>query len=115
MIMFLPAINVDFPSNAFLVINKILLVATFDIPYFNMATVSKIVPLPVDDSILDAPDQSNLKSQLAVLGNSSQFMSNNLGSVFVMILMTSIALLITLLLEPFNRFHYLGKAGSWLK
>ena len=72
MIMFLPAINVDFPSNAFLVINKILLVATFDIPYFNMATVSKIFPLPVDDSILDAPDQSNLKSQLAVLGNSSQ-------------------------------------------
>ena len=56
MIMFLPAINVNFPPNAFLVINKILLVASFDIPYINMQTVSAIFPLPDDDSILDAPD-----------------------------------------------------------
>jgi hypothetical protein len=111
MIMFLPAINVDFPSNAFLVINKILLVATFDIPYLNMETIQKIFPLPVDDSILDAPDQTNLRSQLEVLGNSSQFMSNNLGSVFVMILLTSIALAVTLFLEPFKRFHYPRLAG----
>jgi len=35
----LPAINVAFPSNTFLVIKKILMVATFDIPYVTMESV----------------------------------------------------------------------------
>ena len=51
-IIHLPAINVSFPSNAFLIIEKILLVATFDIPYFNMSTLKSIFPLPIEDDIL---------------------------------------------------------------
>jgi len=32
----LPALNVKFPANAFLVVEDILVVATFDVPYINM-------------------------------------------------------------------------------
>ena len=43
-------------------------------------------------------------------------MSNNLGSVFVMILLTTIALLLILVLEIFSkRVPCMEKAGSWLK
>jgi len=48
----LPSINVAFPSNTFLVINKILMVATFDIPYVNMETVDSVFPIPEQDEIL---------------------------------------------------------------
>ena len=51
-IIHLPAINANFPSNAFLVVNKILLVATFDIPYVTMESVPRIFPLPTNDVIL---------------------------------------------------------------
>ena len=46
-ILHLPAINVNFPSNAFVVIEKILVVATFDIPYVEMKSVKSSFPLPI--------------------------------------------------------------------
>jgi hypothetical protein len=98
-IMNLPAINVDFPSNAFSVISKIMAVATFDIPKFNMETVSKVFTLPDNDSILDDPDEVNLKNSFELLGYSSAYMSNNLGSVFVIILVTSFLLSLSAILE----------------
>jgi hypothetical protein len=98
-IMNLPAINVDFPSNAFSVISKIMSVATFDIPKFNMETVSKVFTLPDNDSILDEPDEVNLKNSFELLGYSSAYMSNNLGSVFVIILVTSFLLSLSVILE----------------
>lgn len=52
----LPALNVAFPSNTFLVINKILMVANFDIPYFAMSTIPQAFPLPEEDSILGDED-----------------------------------------------------------
>lgn len=55
-IIHLPAINVDFPANAFLIINKILMVATFDIPYLNMETVGMVFILPDEEGILTEDD-----------------------------------------------------------
>ena len=50
-IIHLPAINVAFPKNSFLVINKILMVATFDIPYVEMGKMPKIFPVPTEDEV----------------------------------------------------------------
>ena len=55
-IIHLPAINVDFPSNAFVVIDSIIKVATFDIPYLEMATIPQVFPIPENDTILDLDD-----------------------------------------------------------
>jgi hypothetical protein len=51
----LPAVNVGFPSNAFILIEKVLMVATFDIPYVSMETVGPAFPLPdnEEDEILN--------------------------------------------------------------
>lgn len=51
-IIHLPALNVAFPANAFLIIEKILLVATFDIPYLSMETIGMVFKLPEEDGIL---------------------------------------------------------------
>ena len=55
-ILHIPTLNIQFPSNAFMVIQKILIVATFDIPYLNLATISAVYKLPVDDAILVEQD-----------------------------------------------------------
>ena len=52
-----PAINLAFPENAMMVVQEILKIATFDIPYFDTASISEpvvgpaFIP-PVDDRIL---------------------------------------------------------------
>jgi hypothetical protein len=51
-IIHLPTLNVAFPANAFLIIEKILLVATFDIPYLSMETIGMVFKLPEEDGIL---------------------------------------------------------------
>ena len=55
-IIHLPALNVAFPANAFLIIDKILMVATFDIPYVEMSSVGSVFTLPDDDAILTDED-----------------------------------------------------------
>jgi hypothetical protein len=67
-----------------------------------MGTVKKIFRLPEDDSIFDQPGQENIKANFEQLGYSSKYMSNNLGSIFVIVLVTSFLLLVILMLEPFK-------------
>jgi hypothetical protein len=71
-IIHLPCLNVEFPQSAFEVIKKILMVATFDIPYLNMETVKKVYKLPEEDSIFDHPDQNNIRSNFEQLGYASK-------------------------------------------
>lgn len=64
-IIHLPAVNVNFPSNAFIVIEKIIMVATFDIPYINMESIGSVYTLPdSEDGILTEESQKNIKSSL---------------------------------------------------
>ena len=90
----LPALNVAFPSNTFLVVNKILMVATFDIPYVTMETIPQVFNLPVEDDILGQDDLQNMKASLGELGYGSAYISNNLGSVYVIIFVTACALIL---------------------
>jgi len=64
-IIHLPAVNVNFPSNAFIVIEKIIMVATFDIPYVSMESIGSVYTLPdSEDEILTEESQKNIKSSL---------------------------------------------------
>jgi len=74
-------------------------VVTFDIPKLNMETVKKVFTLPENDSILDDPDEVNIKTSFELLGYASIYMSNNLGSVFVIILATTLVLFFSAILE----------------
>ena len=44
-LIYLPAMNVAFPSNAFLVIDKISMVASFDIPYVSLGEIPRYFPV----------------------------------------------------------------------
>jgi uncharacterized membrane protein YjjB (DUF3815 family) len=55
-IIHLPALNVQIPGNAMMFIEKLLMIALFDIPYFNMETVGFVFKLPDDDGILNNDD-----------------------------------------------------------
>ena len=92
--------NVDMPAPVFLVISKIIMVATFDLPYVSMKSIPKVYQLPNDEEILpDAPE--NLKNSLDLLGYSSAQISSSLGSGFLVILCTIIGLLLILATLPF--------------
>jgi hypothetical protein len=111
----LPAVNVNFPPNAFLVINKILMVATFDIPYVSMESLPTAFPLPTDDEILPEENQQNVKSSLDELGYGSAYTSNNLGSMYVISFFTAIGLLTALVLDLFSRFTLASKLSAKIK
>ena len=54
--MHLPAINVDIPAPVFLLVSKIITIATFDLPSITMEKLPKVYKLPIDEEILpDAP------------------------------------------------------------
>lgn len=52
-IIHLPAINSAFPQNAFLVINKVIVVATFDIPYVTLESLPEYFPVNEVDILND--------------------------------------------------------------
>ena len=109
-IIHLPAINVEFPSNAMVVVKKILLVATFDIPYVTMESLPKVFPLPTDDDILIRDDQQNIKASFDELGYGSAYSSNNLGSVYILALIIGFGLILSVLLSCCTRFTF----ARWL-
>lgn len=65
-----------------------------------METVKKYFKLPEKDSIFDEPDQENIKKNFEELGYASQFMSKNLGSIFVIVIFTKLLLILIFLVEP---------------
>lgn len=42
----IPAMNIDMPAPVFMVVSKIVMVATFDIPYLTMEKLPKVYPIP---------------------------------------------------------------------
>jgi hypothetical protein len=79
-----------------------------------MGTVKKIFKLPEDDSIFDRPDQQNIKANFAQLGYSSKYMSNNLGSIFVIILVVNLLLLLIYMLDS-CKCPFAQKVNNMLK
>jgi len=90
-IIYLPLLAISFPANALIIVNEILQVATFDFPYINMEEMfGKDLWVAGDDvSILtDLPDNELLTSGMGSLGFKSRMLSENLGSVFIIMLLS---------------------------
>jgi len=100
----LPAFNVNFPANALSVTSKILVVATFDIPYVNMDVLMfGAFEVEPDDGIftdLDPKDGNvaQLTESFGQLSYGSRYMHRNLGSVFVIFIVSIIVLAVIFLL-----------------
>ena len=102
-----PLINLMFPGNVMSVVSAIISVATFEIPFVDIDTLSQplfgpIFEPPFDDAILtDYPEGSeNFIAQMGELGFESSYLTVNLDSVFLLIFLTSIGLIISTLLMP---------------
>ena len=101
-----------------IIVNEILQVATFDFPYINMEEMfGKDLWVAGDDvSILtDLPDNELLTSGMGSLGFESRMLSKNLGSVFIIMLL-SFALLGVIgfieLLSKSGAFETFTKPGN---
>jgi hypothetical protein len=68
-----------------MIIDKILIVACFDIPYLNMEDIYGDLWEAGDDVSIfnDLPDNELVTSGMNALGFSSRMLSANLGSVFI--------------------------------
>lgn len=114
-IIHLPAINSAFPQNAFLVIGKIIIVATFDIPFVTLESIPEYFPLPDDDDILNKEDQQNIKASLNELGYESAYTSTNLGSMYLIILICGAGLIIQWVASYYTYFPCGFKTSRYLK
>ena len=60
LLMHLPTLNLSFPEVAFVVVEKLLLVFTFDIPNVDFRLFGENVQPPVDDKILTDIDDARI-------------------------------------------------------
>jgi len=97
----LPVFNVQFPAISFLVVEQIVSVATFDIPYVEVDSIFGEESLPSDDQIFeDSTGRENLVEALDILGYNSRFLSRVMGSVYIIMLITIVALALIVVLIP---------------
>ena len=116
--------NVAFPANANLVTTNIINVATFDIPFVEVDfLLSPFGKLSSEDTSIDPTEEgtTELRDALNELGYSSHYMGRIMGSVYIIIMLTTLALILMLCLAPIkskvNRassmYNYLRKALLW--
>jgi hypothetical protein len=110
------------------VIDKILIVANFDIPYLNMQDIfGDLWDFGEDDSVLnDLKNNELVVGGFDAMGFSSRILSVNLGSVFIFMTLSFWLLLLIGVIEFFSQklIHYMpclqeGRKGhkihAWLK
>ena len=96
-----PTLDTEIPGESMIIIGAILKVATFDIPYADVDTLfggNKNFPKGSDS--IAAMNSPNLEQSLSDLGYESRHMSDNMGSVFLIILLTTAALILLLVWYP---------------
>ena len=104
-IIYLPLLAVQFPANALIVIDKILIVANFDIPYLNMQDIfGDLWDYGEDDSVFDdLTDNDLVTAGFAAMSFSSRIISVNLGSVFIFMTLSFWLLALIGMLEFLSR------------
>lgn len=90
-------------------------IATFDIPYVEMGSVSSYKVIEEDESSLSDMPESLLEN-LDELGYDSAVLSKTMGSVFVFTLVTIIALIVIVLTDPVMQlpFQWSRRTNLWL-
>jgi len=104
-IIYLPLLAIQFPANALMFIDKILIVACFDIPYLNMEDIYGELWVAGDDASIfnDLPNNDLLTSGMDTLGFSTRMLSANLGSVFIFMTLSFAILAFIGVLELLSR------------
>ena len=113
----MPLINVFFPQNAFIIVDKILMVATFDIPYLDLNQLSDflfgpdLLTPPIEDSVLDdyPSGSENLQEQLDELSYGSSYTTTNLGTMGFMLFVTFAGFCVLIILTPVAKIPGINK------
>ena len=109
----LPAFHLIFPANSLIIVTSIFTIATFDIPYLNVNAFSGGNFVTAEETSIMGGDESYQKggenyhikeraatmSMLEQLSYGNRYMSENLGSVYLMILITCVFLCMIVLLS----------------
>ena len=108
-IIYLPLLACAFPANALMIIDNILMIATFDIPYCDMDNIfgPDLWDYGDDSSILEELANNDLLlSGLNALGFSSRMISSNLGSMFIIMLISFVLLGVIAIVESVMRIGH---------
>jgi len=112
-----PALDVEFPESTNRVVEILLGVVTFDIPYVNLVDMfGSQLELPEDHDFTHGDSQ--LVENLDSLGFPSRFASANLGSVFIAVLISPIIYSLTFLLALIKKTTNnpnVHKLHAWLE
>ena len=122
LIVHLPLVNVNFPQNAFIIVEKILSVATFDVPYVDLNSLSdfvvgpEVLTPPIEDGILDDYPEGteNLSEQLDELSYGSSYSTTNLGTMGFFLFATFTGFVVIVILIPFKKIRGVGKVKNKL-
>jgi hypothetical protein len=113
----IPLLAVNFPANANMLVNNLLMIANFDIPYFNMDDIlgPTLWNLGDDDSVLgDMTNDGALIGRLSELGYNTRYLSRFMGSVYIIMVGSICILLVIGLLQLCKKNKHLGKIESYL-
>jgi len=104
--MYLPLLAIQFPANALMIIDKILIVACYNIPYLNMEVIFGEYWQAGDDVSIfnDLPNNELITSGMEDLGFSTRMLSASLGSVFILVALSFGILGFIGFLELLSRF-----------
>ena len=116
LIVHLPAVNVNFPTNVMVVSEEILKVATFDIPFLDTQNITTLLNHTLGMPILESPDsevpfeeQGDLAERIDQLGYGSSYLTTNLGTMFLMIVLTFLGFCSLIVLWPLNKIKRINK------
>jgi len=101
-IVHIPCINLEFPTNAFLLLKQLIAVATFELPYMNAGALKGNLRIHKVEVLTDVP--SNLVQSMDQLGYNDNNISDTMGTAYVITQATLLGLMLILVTLPFIRF-----------
>lgn len=117
-VMHLPTINLSFPEIAFVVVDKLMGVFTFDIPNveFKVLFPESVQPPAYDAVFSDIEDEKvmQLQENLEILGYGSAYITVTLGSFFIIFMITGLGLILIVICRPLEFVKTVSKFRKWL-
>ena len=104
-----PTINLNFPGVSFIVVEKLITICNFDFffGYLNMDLFGEKFAVPKRDVILDDLSSDNgatLRVSMETIGYSSAYISKNMDSSYLIMIVTVIGLFMIVCLKPARFF-----------
>jgi len=112
----MPIFNVKVPDTAQLLVEKLVDVATFDLPGINVEALFGSEVLPDSNVTFYYPEgKKDLTRRLIPVGYGSHYIANVMGSIYIFMLLTIIGLILIVLLSVISKSVKIAqKAQSFL-